>query len=142
MSWCLSRTQLSLWRSVLTKIVNDLLFSRKISIINVRLGSKYPCVACKEKRNKISYMKNIKLYVPFLWMGFQLSQGYRAIARRQSTSAEWKAQITLILKPPSRFEPGPWIPINPALTTRIIEKTYLKCRWPVFISIKETLQNY
>ena len=60
---------LSLWWSVLTKIVSELLFSQKSSIINVKLGSKYACVACKEKRNKLSYVKNIKLYVPFFMDG-------------------------------------------------------------------------
>ena len=62
--------QLSLWWSVLTKIVNDLLFSSKNSFITVRLGSKYAAVACKEQRKKLSYMKSLKHYGPLLWMGF------------------------------------------------------------------------
>ena len=51
------------------KIVNDLLFSQKSSIINAPLGSKYTSVTCKKIKRKLSYMKNLKLYGPFLWMG-------------------------------------------------------------------------
>ena len=77
--------QLSLWWSAFTKIVNELLFSQKRSIINVQLGCKYASVACKEKRNKLSYMKDIKVYGAFLWMGFQVSQGRKVTVRRQFT---------------------------------------------------------
>ena len=45
-----------------------MLFLFKSSFINVRLGSKYASVVCKEQRNYV--MKNLKLYGPFLWMGF------------------------------------------------------------------------
>ena len=30
----------------------------------------YISVACKEQRNKVSYIKNLKHYGPFLWMRF------------------------------------------------------------------------
>ena len=52
------------------KILKDLLYLQKRSIINVRLGSRYVSVACDKQRNKSFYMKNLKLYGTFLWMGF------------------------------------------------------------------------
>ena len=43
-----SRIQLSLWWSVIAKILNELLFLQKSSIVNVQVGSKYASVACKD----------------------------------------------------------------------------------------------
>ena len=64
------------------KIVEDLLFLQKSSIVNVQLGSKYACVICKKQN--ISY-KKLKTLRPLFINGVQLSQGYRATARRQFT---------------------------------------------------------
>ena len=44
------------------------------------------------------------------------------------------------MKPPSRFEPRTLQWESSALTTKIIGKTYLKCKCPVFANIKQTLQ--
>ena len=44
-----------------------------------------------------------------------------------------------ILKPPSRFESRTLDWESSTLTTRIIPKTYLKCKCLVFINIKQTL---
>ena len=72
---------ISLWWSVLTKIVNDLLFSQKSYIINVRRGSKY---ILDSGSGFILYEKYKTLW-PFFMDGVQLSKDYRATARIQFT---------------------------------------------------------
>ena len=98
----------------------------KNSILNVRLGSKYASVACKEYRNKSFCAKSLKLYGLFLRMGFN----YLKVTKPQRGDS-------VLFTNQSPGVPGTHS-IN-TLTTMIIGKTYVKCKCPVFINIKQTL---
>ena len=69
-----------IWWSIFMKIVDDLLFLQKSSIISVRLGSNYTCVICRKQN--ILY-KKLKTLGPLFISGVQLPQGYRATVKRK-----------------------------------------------------------
>ena len=117
-----------------------------------------PLLPVKNKET-LSYMKNLTFMASFYGWGSTISrlQGYcqetfifhYSVLRSFwysfnqfnsiISSVGWKARITLILKPPNRFESRNLDWESSALNTRIIEKTYLKCKCRVFINITQTL---
>ena len=85
-------------------------------------------------------MKNLKRFGPFLWMRFNCLKATKPLRGDiyflplspeeflvlvKSTSADWKAEIILILKPSSRFDSKTLDWKSSALNIWIIGKTYL-----------------
>ena len=96
-------------------------------------------------------MKNLKLYGPFLWMGFNCLKATKPlqedsllfttqspeVSGTQLTPEESK--VELILEPTIGFEPELLDWEFSALTTTIIGKTYVQCKCTVFINNKQSL---
>ena len=120
---CIYNSVKSLWWSVFAKIVQ-----KKNFILNVRLGSKHA-------------------FVTFLWMGFnhlkatEPLQGGSLLLTTQSLGVRGTYLIDS-----EGWKHHPAV-LNPrlldwkfrALTITIIGKTYVKCKCPLFINIKQTL---